>query len=54
MWVALGGTEREKLLCVNQEIEDIILVTREFSLKSVRVSSATRGETGLDWWSKEQ
>lgn len=36
VWVALGKTEREKLLCVNQEIEDVILVTREFSLKFVK------------------
>lgn len=44
MWVALGKTEREKPLCVNQEIEDVILVTREFSLKSVRASPTTWGD----------
>lgn len=41
VWVALGRTEREKPLCVNQEIEDVILVTRKFSLKSVKASSTT-------------
>lgn len=32
-----------------QETEDVILVAREFSLKSVSASSIIHGWQGLDW-----